>query len=62
MTLEDVSGYIIDQFCISLKATSYFLSSSYSTTKCMSSAWNLHEDKFVKLGLPRNDVFFSAQK
>lgn len=28
----------------------------------MSSAWNLHEDKFVKLGLPRNDVFFSAQK
>ena len=44
------------------KATSYFLSSSYSTTKCMSSAWNLHEDKFVKLGLPRNDVFFSAQK
>lgn len=44
------------------KSTSYFLSSSYSTTKCMSSAWNLHEDKFVKLGLPRNDVFFSAQK
>ena len=62
MTLEDVSGYIIRSILHFSKATSYFLSSSYFTTKCMSSAWNLHEDKFVKLGLPRNDVFFSAQK
>ena len=62
MTLEDVSGYIIDQFCISLRLLLFFYHRACSTTKCMSSAWNLHEDKFVKLGLPRNDVFFSAQK
>lgn len=40
------------------KSTTYFLAAAEMTMKFLGSAWGISQEKFVRSGLPRNDIFF----
>lgn len=45
---------------IQTKHTDYYISSSRKFTEVMSSSTGIPESKFIEIGMPRNDVFFSS--
>lgn len=44
------------------KSTTYYLAASEMTMKFLGSAWGISQEKFVRSGLPRNDIFFHLKE
>lgn len=56
---ENVNGTSNKELKIMAKQTRYFLSSSHEFTKIMIPSTMVEEHKFLRIGMPRNDVFFN---
>ena len=44
------------------KSTTYYLAAAEMTMKFLSSAWGLSQEKCIRSGLPRNDIFFHPKE
>lgn len=59
---EKVNGTACKELAIIAKQTSYFLSSSQEFTKVMEKSTFIPRNKFLNIGMPRNDIFFAPSK
>lgn len=59
---EKVNGTVCKELAIIAKQTSYFLSSSQEFTKVMEKSTFIPRNKFLNIGMPRNDIFFAPSK
>ena len=46
---------------IQIKNTNYYISSSEKFTEVMSESTGIPKEKFLKIGMPRNDIFFAEE-
>ena len=58
---EKINGTKKNELEIIAKQTTYFLSSSQKFTEIMSESTLIDRDKFLNIGMPRNDVFFNKE-
>lgn len=47
---------------IQIKNTDFYISSSQKFTEVMSDSTGIPKEKFIQIGMPRNDIFFTEQK
>ena len=59
---EKINGTACKELAIIAKQTSYFLSSSQEFTKVMEKSTFIPRNKFLNIGMPRNDIFFAPSK
>lgn len=58
----EINGSDYEDLQIAANQTTYFLSSSRAFTELMVESTLITREKFVEIGMPRNDVFFSANE
>ena len=59
---EKINGTDCKELAIMAKQTSYFLSSSREFTNVMEKSTFISQNKFLNIGMPRNDIFFLPLK
>lgn len=61
-TTGEINGGDLLRVSLASNQTTYFLSSSLKFTNIMSESLRMEKEKFLPIGMPRNDIFFDKEK